>query len=194
MHFALCARPAGKAVHRNTTKGEAGWLRIDLLPTLSRKGKTMAIKKILLAYNFTPLDHKAVEFAINAFSHLEDVEITIFNAYTPVPVIETVDTSITGKLKSSMGYLTQQVVQRETELNDVKKQLMLGGFGESRIKTEYTARKKDIASEIIELTRTNSYDVIVLNRKHARVTRFFSGSVSHKVVMTLKDTAVCIIS
>ena len=154
----------------------------------------MAIKKILLAYNFTPLDQKAVEFAINAFSHLEGVEITVFNAYTPVPVIEAVDTSITGKLKSSMGYLTQQIVQRETELNEVKQQLMLGGFGESRIKTEYTARKKDIASEIIELTRTNSYDVIVLNRKHGRVTRFFSGSVSHKVVMTLKDTAVCIVS
>ena len=154
----------------------------------------MAIKKILLAYNFTPLDQKAVEFAINAFSHIEDVEITIFNAYTPVPDIETVDTTITGKLKSSMSYLTQQVAQRETELNGVKQQLMRGGFGESRIKTAYTPRKKDIASEIIETNRANSYDVIILNRKHARVTRFFSGSVSHKVVMTLKETAVCIVS
>jgi nucleotide-binding universal stress UspA family protein len=154
----------------------------------------MAIKKILLAYNFTPLDQKAVEFAINAFSHLDDVEITVFHAYTPVPDIETVDTTVTGKLKSSMGYLTQQVFQRETELNEIKQQLMLGGFGENRIKTEYTPRKKDIASEILELNRTNSYDVIILNRKHARVTRFFSGSVSNKVVMTLKDTAVCIVS
>ncbi len=154
----------------------------------------MAIKKILLAYNFTQLDQKAVEFAINAFSHLEDVEITIFNAYTPVPEIETADTSITGKLKSSMSYLTQQIAQREAELNEVKQRLMQGGFGENRIKTEYKPRKRDIASEIIESAMTNSFDVIVLNRKPARVTRFFSGSVSHKVTMNLKDTAVCIVS
>ncbi len=162
--------------------------------TTGRKGNTMVINKILLAYNFTQLDQKAVDFAVNAFSHLEDVEITIFNAYTPVPDIETVDTSITGRLKSSMGYLTQQIVQREAELNEAKQRLMQGGFGENRIKTEYKPRKRDIASEIIESAMTNRYDVIVLNRKHARVTRFFSGSVSHKVVMNLKDTAVCIVS
>jgi nucleotide-binding universal stress UspA family protein len=154
----------------------------------------MAIKKILLAYNFTPLDQKAVDFAINAFAHLNDVEITLFHAYTPVPDIETVDTSITGKLKSSMGYLTQQIVRRETELNEVKQILLQGGFGAPLIKTEFRPRKRDIASEIIEMTRTNSYDVVVLNRKHARATRFFSGSVSHKVMMSLKDTTVCIVS
>ena len=154
----------------------------------------MAIKKILLAYNFTPLDQKAADFAINAFAHLNDVEITLFNAYTPVPEIETADTTVTGKLRSSMGYLTQQIVQREAELNAVRQILLQGGFGESRIKTEFRPRKRDIASEIIEIFRTNSYDVVVLNRKHARVTRFFSGSVSHKVVMTLKDATVCIVS
>jgi nucleotide-binding universal stress UspA family protein len=154
----------------------------------------MAIKKILLAYNFTPLDQKAMDFAIDAFAHLKDVDITIFNAYTPVPEIETIDTSITGKLKSSMGYLAQQIVQRETELNEVRQILLLGGFADSRIITEFRPRKRDIASEIIELARSDSYDVVVLNRKHSRVTRFFSGSVSHKVVMTLKDTTVCIVS
>jgi hypothetical protein len=41
---------------------------------------------------------------------------------------------------------------------------------------------------------TNKFDTIVLNRKHARVTRFFSVSVSHKVLMNLKNTTVCIVS
>jgi nucleotide-binding universal stress UspA family protein len=154
----------------------------------------MAITKILLAYNFTPLDQKAVDFANNAFAHLKDAEITLFNAYTPVPEIETADTSITGKLKSSMGYLTQQVALRKEELNEVRQMLLMGGFGEGQINTEFRPRKKDIASEIIEFARSNGYDVVVLNRKPARVTRFFSGSVSHKVVMNLKDTTVCIVS
>lgn len=154
----------------------------------------MAIEKILLAYNFTRLDQKAVGFAIDTFAHLAEAEITIFNAYTPVPEIETVDTSITGKLKSSLSYLTQQIAQRESELNEVRQMLLQGGFTEDQINTEFRPRKRDIASEIIDLTRANSYDVVVLNRKHARVTRFFSGSVSHKVLMTLKDTTVCIVS
>ena len=154
----------------------------------------MAIKKILLAYNFTRLDQKAVDFAIETFAQLKDAEITIFNAYTPVPDIEAVDTSITGKLKSSMTYLMQQIAHRETELKEVAKKLLQGGFAEGRINTEFRPRKRDIASEIIDLTRTDNYDIVVLNRKHARVTRFFSGSVSHKVVMTLKDTTVCIVS
>jgi len=154
----------------------------------------MAINKILLAYNFTQLDQKAVDFVIDAFTHLKDVEITIFNAYTPVPEIETSDTTITGKLKSSMGYLSQQIVRRETELNEVKQRLMQGGFAENRIKTEFRPRKRDIAGEIIESAVSNKFDLIVLNRKQARVTRFFSGSVSHKVMMNLKDTTVCIVS
>ena len=42
----------------------------------------MAIQKILLPYNFTSLDQKALDFVINVFSHLKDTEITILNAYT----------------------------------------------------------------------------------------------------------------
>ncbi|UCG07009.1 MAG: universal stress protein [Desulfobacterales bacterium] len=154
----------------------------------------MAIQKILLPYNFTHLDQKALDFVIIAFSHLNDTEITIFNAYTPVPEIETADTSVTGKLRGSLGYLSQQIIQREAELNDVKQKLILQGFEENRIKTSFRPRKRDIASEIIESAMSEKFDVIVLNRKHARVTRFFSGSVSHKVMMTLKDTTVCIVS
>ena len=154
----------------------------------------MAINKILLAYNFTQLDQKAVDFVIDAFNHLRDAEITIFNAYTPVPEIETLDTSITGKLKGSMGYLNQQISQRETELDDVKRKLIQAGFDENRINTQFRPRKRDIASEIIETVVTNKFDTIVLNRKHARVTRFFSVSVSHKVIMNLKNTTVCIVS
>ena len=154
----------------------------------------MAIQKILLPYNFTSLDQKALDFVINAFSHLKDTEITIFNAYTTVPEIETTDTSITVKLKGSLGYLSQQIIQRESELNEVAQRLIQHGFEENRIKTIFKPRKKDIASEIIESARSEKFDVIVLNRKHARVTRFFSGSVSHKVVMALKNTTVCIVS
>ena len=154
----------------------------------------MAIQKILVAYNFTNLDQKALDFVTNAFVHLEGVEITIFHAFTPVPDIETQTSVVTGKLKGSLTYLSQQIMKRENDLKRVTEKLAANGFDESRIHTIFKPRKKDIATEIISLTRETKFDAIVLNHKIARVVRFFSGSVSNKVVMTLKDTAVCIVS
>ncbi len=154
----------------------------------------MAIQKILLAYNFSSLDQRAIEFAANAFAHIEGADITIFHAFTPVPDIQTEPSLVTGKLKGSLNYLAQQVMQRENDLKLVTGKLIHHGFAADRIHTVFRPRKKDIAGEIINLTRETQYDAIVLNRKAGRVTRFFSGSVSNKVIMTLKDTMVCIVS
>lgn len=154
----------------------------------------MAIQKILLAYNFTSLDQKAIDFASSAFAHIDGVEITIFHAFTPVPDIETGAGLVTGKLKGSLSYLSQQIMQRENDLKSVTEKLTQHGFAADRIHTVFKPRKKDIAGEIINLTRDSKFDAIVLNRKATRVARFFSGSVSNKVVMTLKDTTVCIVS
>jgi nucleotide-binding universal stress UspA family protein len=154
----------------------------------------MAIQKILVAYNFTGLDQKALDFATSVFGHLEGIEITIFHAYTPVPEIDTGASLVTGKLKGSLSYLSQQIMQRENDLKAVTEKLYQSGFPENSIITVFKPRKKDIASEIIALTRDTKFDAIVLNRKAARVARFFSGSVSTKVVMTLKDTTVCVVS
>jgi nucleotide-binding universal stress UspA family protein len=154
----------------------------------------MAIQKILLAYNFSSLDQKAIDFAVSAFAHIEGVEITIFHAFTPVPDLQTEASLVTGKLKGSLNYLSQQIMQRENDLKLVTGKLAHNGFAADRIHTVFRPRKKDIAGEIINFTRETKFDAIVLNRKASRVTRFFSGSVSHKVAMTLKDTTVCIVS
>ena len=154
----------------------------------------MAIEKILLPYNFTHIDQKAVNFIIESFVHLKDIAITIFNAYTAAPEIDTPSTTVTGKLKGSLSYLTQKISEQENELDEVKQKFIQGGFAADKIKTVFKPKKKDIASEIMELAMKDQYDVIVLNRKHAKVTRFFSGSVSHKVTMSLKGTTVCIVS
>lgn len=154
----------------------------------------MAIQKILLAYNFSSLDEKAISFVASAFAHIEGVEITIFHAFTAVPDIETDASLVTGKLKGSLNYLSQQIMERENDLKSVAEKLTRYGFVPDCINTIFRPRKKDIATEIINLAREMKFDTIVLNRKAARVTRFFSGSVSHKVMMTLKDTTVCIVS
>ena len=154
----------------------------------------MATRKLLLPYHFTQLDQKALEFVIDTFGKLEDIAVTVFNAYTPIPEIEADATSVTGKLKGSLSYLSQKIKENESVLNDVKDKLVEGGIPEKQVTCLFRPRKKDIASEIIDLVNTDQFDTIVLNRKHARVTRFFSGSTSHKIVMALKDVTVCIVS
>ncbi len=154
----------------------------------------MAIQKILVAYNFTHLDQKAIEFVSSTFARLDGIEITIFHAYTPVPEIETQASMVTGKLKGSLSYLSQKIMQRENEFKEITEKLSKTNLANTQIHTIFRPRKKDIASEIINLNQEMKFDVIVLNRKGSRVTRFFSGSVSHKVLMTLKETTVCVVS
>jgi nucleotide-binding universal stress UspA family protein len=154
----------------------------------------MATQKLMLPYHFTHLDQKALNFVTDTFGKLENIAVTVFHAYTPIPEIDTDATSVTGKLKGSLSYLSQKLKEYEALLDEVKGKLIEGGFPENRVDCIFRPRKKDIASEIIELATSDKFDIIVLNRKHARVTRFFSGSISHKVVMTLKDVTVCIVS
>jgi hypothetical protein len=154
----------------------------------------MAEQKILLPYNFTILDQKAITFVSRTFVHLEEYEITLFNAYTPVPEIEAHSTSVMGKLKGNLTYLSQQIMQQEAELKIVKEKLVQSGFAPGRIQTLFRPRKKDIATEIIEVATQDKFSVIVINHKPGKASRFLTGSVFSKVVSTLKDVTVCIVS
>ena len=154
----------------------------------------MAAQKILLPYNFTPLDQKALAFANSTFSHLEEVEVTLLHAYTPLPELEAESTSVMGKLKGDLSYLSQKIMQQETELKAVEEKLIEGGFAPNHVNTVFKPRKKDIASEIIEFASKDKFSVIVISHKPGKASRFFTGSVFNKVVSTLKDITVCIVS
>ena len=153
----------------------------------------MSIPKILLPYNFSSLDQKAVSFAVQMFKHMEGAEVTVFHAYTPLPGIEIRAGNITEKMKGSMRHLSQQLIEQENILNAVATNLSQSGFP-NRAGAMFKPRKKDIANEIIETAREMQVEFIVLNRKHERITRFFSGSVSQKVITTLKNTNICIVT
>ena len=154
----------------------------------------MVIKKILLPYNFTSYDKKALDFVIQTYANQKDVEITLFNAYTPVPEIEMRTSPIMEKMRGNLGFLLQKIKEQEEELNIVRKNLLEKGFSVNRIHTIFEPKKKDVAGDIIDLALNGQFDVVVLNRKPGRIARFFTGSVFTKVVSALKETTVCIVS
>lgn len=153
----------------------------------------MQEKSILLPYNFTPHDRKALDFVIECMSP-ETNRITLFHGYPPLPAITPNDASVMGKLKANMSYLNQKISELENALNGVREELVATGFHQSRVKVIFKPRKKEIANDIIELAHQHRYDVIVLNRVAKKVSRYFSGSVFHRVITTLTNSAVCVVS
>ncbi|MBC8463718.1 MAG: hypothetical protein H8D61_01940 [Deltaproteobacteria bacterium] len=88
-----------------------------------RKGDKMATQKILLPYNFTNYDQKALDFVVRTFVHLKDVEVSLFHTYTPVPEIEMRESPVMYKLKDSLNYLSQRIKEQEAALNVAKHNL-----------------------------------------------------------------------
>ncbi len=75
-----------------------------------------------------------------------------------------------------------------------KKNLLENGFSEEQIRYIFTPRKRDIAGEIVDLASNGRYDVVVINRKPGKITRFFTGSVFNKVASSLRDKTICLVT
>jgi nucleotide-binding universal stress UspA family protein len=154
----------------------------------------MAKLKLLLPYNFTRFDQKALDFVTKTFGETKNAEITVFNAYTPIPEIDTAATTITGKLKGNLSYLSQKISEQEIELQSIKQKLVENGFEAHRVQTVFQPRKKEVAAEIIDIAKNYKFDVIVISHKPGKATRFFTGSRYSKVITALKDVTVCVVS
>ena len=155
----------------------------------------MDAQRILLPYSFSQTDQKALTFVIRTFGPLENTEVTLFHAFTPISEIEAPDhQSATAKLKRRLSYLTQELTEREMALQEVYQHLIDKGFGRDRVHYVFKSRKGEVATAIIDQTKAEAYDVIVLSHKPGKVTRFFTGSVFTKIVTALKDVTVCVVS
>jgi nucleotide-binding universal stress UspA family protein len=154
----------------------------------------MDTPKILLPYNFTSYDKKALDFVCHTFSDKKGAEVTLFNAYIPAPIVEMRGSPIMEQMNETLSYLSQRVNEQQDELQTIKNRLLGKGFSEDKIDVVFEPKKRDVAGDIIHLAQSGEFNVVVLNRKPGKIARFFSGSVSSKVVATLKNTTVCIVS
>lgn len=154
----------------------------------------MTKQKVLLPYNFTENDQKAVDFVIRMFARQEDAEVTLFNAYTSAPEIETRNNPIMEKMRQNLTYLRQKISEQEDRIKAVRDSLFEKGFARNRVSYLFKPIKKDISQDIVDLVQTEGFDVIVLNRTSGSIARFFMGNVFQKVVMGVKNTAVLIVT
>jgi hypothetical protein len=159
-----------------------------------RKEGEMAKQKVLVPFNFTPNDQKTIDFVINMFGPHKDAEITLYHGYIPVPEIDMKNAPIMQKMSQNLLYLRQKISESETEIKNAMDKLLKNGFSKDRVRYLFQPAQKDIAHEIVELVRSEGFDTIVLNRTSGKMTRFFTGNVFTKVVISVSNVIVLIVT
>ena len=156
----------------------------------------MAKQKVLLPHNFADYDHRALDFVIRTFVGVKDIELTLFNVYTPLPEISSRvhEDPMLDKLKSNLNQLSLRIKDQEEALREARQNLLENGFQDDQVRYIYKPREKDTAGEIIDLAMKERFDMIVLNHKPGKITRFFTGSLFQRVVSASKGIAVCVVT
>ena len=154
----------------------------------------MEKQKVLIPYNFTEIDRRALDFVIRTYTACNGCTITLLHIYVPLPKIETASSTVMGRLSSSMHYLTSELNEKESDLNKAKRYLQEGGFSEKQVDLIFKPRSRQIADEIVEIVQNEGYDVVVLNCRPYRITRAFAQSVHNKVIASLRNVTVCIVT
>ena len=98
------------------------------------------------------------------------------------------------KMRQNLSYLTSQAAERTKALEALLKKLQQEGFGAERARLITKPRKKDVATEIVEHARDEKCNIIVLNHKSGKTTRFFTTGVHSKVIAGAGGATVCIVT
>lgn len=147
----------------------------------------MATQKILVPYNFTRNDQKALAFVIERFSQDAETEITLLHAYTPLPEVEADDKTVMARIAEHLTYLRQKIAESETALEEARTRLVRAGFPADRVTCVFKPQQKDAAQEIVDIARQGQFTTIILNQTPGRITRFFTASIGKKVAKALSN-------
>jgi hypothetical protein len=146
----------------------------------------MAGQKILVPYNFTANDEKAIDLVIQNFGPHQDVRITLFHVYLPVPNIEVSDKTVMSRIAGNLSYLRQKINDLEVAIVKARDRLISAGFPKEGVSYIFKPQDKDAAQEIIEHAYNGEFTGIVLNRSPASIRKFFTPSVSKRVEKALQ--------
>ena len=152
----------------------------------------MAIRKILVPYNFTSFDDAAVDFVIKTFANQKDIKITLFHTYLPLPAVDVEASPEMRKLGHGLAFLSAELKEKEGGLKSSKAFLIESGFSNDQIDYIFKERKVSIADEIIETVSKGHYKIVVLSRQAGRVNRMFARNIHDRLLSKVKNITVCI--
>ena len=154
----------------------------------------METQKVLVPYNFTKIDQRALDFVVRTYGGRTDSAVTLLHIYVPMPNIETDSTTVMGRLSSTMHYLAAELKEKEKDLGKAEQYLVEKGFSDQQVNHLFVPRSKQIADEIIDIAKRDRYQVVVVSFRPHRITRAFAQSVHSKIIAALQNIVVCIVT
>ena len=86
-------------------------------------------KKVLLPYNFTESDEKALDFVMENYAENKNIIVTVLHFYSQVPEIVLNRNSVMEKMSDGMHYLRARSKEQEEKIIAVKQRLLDNGLG-----------------------------------------------------------------
>jgi hypothetical protein len=154
----------------------------------------MADIKVLVPFNFSVYDKKVFDYLTNTYSKRNDVSVTLFSTYTPVPEVDTGDSQgLNERLRDGMSYMNQEISKKERSLKQAKQNLAEKGFNPDQVDYIFKKKERPLADEIISIISSRYYDVLVLSIQGSKMSQLFSRSIHNRVLSALPGIVVAII-
>jgi hypothetical protein len=155
-------------------------------------------QKMLVPYNFTMQDEKALNYVMKTYGNEQDLEITLFHLYTPLAKYSQFYTgSTTSPVLTTVGEKTGKKIltlkQKESDFNNLKNLFVENGFHEDRISLSFSAKEESVGESIIHKIGQDNYDIVVLSHAPRKGRMFIGENVHEKVLNGLKDKVVIIV-
>ncbi|MFC1820530.1 universal stress protein [Thermodesulfobacteriota bacterium] len=154
-------------------------------------------RKILVAIDDSENAMRAVDYISKVFT--KDHEITLFSVLLDTATICDMNSPELIPYFTSQQTIFCSLEDKKKELVDLAlekaKELLMGsGFDETLITTKVEIKKRGVARDIID-EANQGYDTLVIGRRGiSGLKEFFLGSVSHKVLNTVKDLSIVLVN
>jgi nucleotide-binding universal stress UspA family protein len=153
-------------------------------------------KKLLVAFDDSENASRGVVFIDNYFSR--DVDITLLSVIPDTAAVCNMNSpSLTHYFRSKQSaFCTIEDMKKQVlkdALASARTRLEAAGFDPEKITTKVVSEKKGVAGAIIE-EAGHGYDTLVIGRKgHSALEEFFMGSITYKVMNSVRNVNLVIV-
>lgn len=151
-------------------------------------------KRILVPFNFSPYDERALHYVIRNYAGHRWAKVTLLHVYTPLPKLDGYTNPSVRRVKSTMATMWTEVREKEQELKKVLQDLLDSGFSHDQLDYVFRGSEKSIGDEIAQTCREGKYDTVVLSRKSGKASGILSRTVHDKLLNSLRNTEIVIIT
>ena len=109
----------------------------------------MSTYRVLIPYSHTGREDKALDFVVQVFAGRPDVELMLLNLSVPPPEVDLSGSPVMGRMKDTLGYLSQRLREQEAEMHSVRERLVQRGFAAAQVRILSESRQRDVLGSIL---------------------------------------------